>query len=110
MSVVIAYSVVTTDKSFIKLYDKNMNNIKYLNEDSEVINDSVDNPNDLEKYARQIAKMYKLKYNDDDTISCDVNRLKEMKLAHKLISSKMACGKIKYCSPDERYYFTVDFE
>ena len=42
-----------------------MNNIKYLNEDSEVINDSVDNPNDLEKYARQIAKMYKLKYNDD---------------------------------------------
>ena len=94
-----------------------MNNIKYLNEDfhntekdSEVINDSVDNPNDLEKYARQVAKMYKLKYNDDDTITCDVNQLKEMKLVHKLISSKMDCGKIKYCSPAERYYFTVDFE
>ena len=87
-----------------------MNNIKYLNEDSEVINDSVDNPNDLEKYARQIAKMYKLKYNDDYTISCDVNQLKEMKLTHKLITSKMDCGKIKYCSPAERYYFTVDFE
>ena len=81
-----------------------MNNVKYLNEDSEIINESVVNlnPKDLEKYARQVAKMYKLKYNDDDTITCDVN--------HKLISSKMDCGKIKYCSPVERYYFTVDFE
>lgn len=94
-----------------------MKNIKYLNEDfydteedSEVINEAVDNTTMLEKYARQVAKMYKLKYNDDDTISCDVNQLKEMKLAHKLITSKMDCGKIKYCSPDKRYYFTVDFE
>ena len=88
-----------------------MNSIKYLNEASEIINESVVNPNDLEKYARQIAKMYKLKYNDDDdTITCNVNQLKEMELAHKLISSKMDCGKIKYCSPDKRYYFTVDFE
>ena len=79
-------------------------------EDSEVINEAVDNTTMLEKYARQVAKMYKLKYNDDDTISCDVNQLKEMKLAHKLITSKMDCGKIKYCSPDKRYYFTVDFE
>lgn len=87
-----------------------MKNIKYLNEDSEIINESVVNPKDLEKYARKIAKMYKLKYNDDDTITCDENQLKEMELAHKLISSKMDCGKIKYCSPDKRYYFTVDFE
>lgn len=94
-----------------------MNSIKYLNEDfhnteedSEVINEAVDNTKVLEKYARQVAKMYKLKYNDDDTITCDVNQLKEMELAHKLISSKMDCGKIKYCSPDKRYYFTVDFE
>lgn len=93
-----------------------MNNIKYSDEDFHDIeedfevNESVVNPKDLEKYARKIAKMYKLKYNDDDTITCDVNQLKEMKLAHKLISSKMDCGKIKYCSPDERYYFTVDFE
>ena len=94
-----------------------MKNIKYLNEDfydteedSEVINEAVDNTTMLEKYARQVAKMYKLKYNDDDTISCDVNQLKEMKLAHKLITSKMDCGKIKYCRPDKRYYFTVDFE
>lgn len=86
-----------------------MNSIKYLNEDSENINESVVNPEYLEKYARQVAKMYKLKYNDD-TITCDVNQLKEMELAHKLISSKMGCGIIKYCSPDERYYFTVDFE
>ena len=90
--------------------------IKYLNEDfhgtenSEVINESVDNPKDLEKYARKIAKIYKLKSNNDDTITCDVNQLKEMELTHKLISSKMDCGKIKYCSPDKRYYFTVDFE
>ena len=94
-----------------------MNNIKYLNEifhdieeDSEIINEAVDNPKDLEKYARKIANMHKLKYNDDDTITSDVNQLKEMELAHKLISSKMDCGKIKYCSPDKRYYFTVDFE
>ena len=89
-----------------------MDNIKHLNEDSEIINESVVNPNpkDLEKYARKIAKIYKLKYNDDDTITCDANQLKEMELTHKLISSKMDCGKIKYCSPDKRYYFTVDFE
>ena len=86
--------------------DEDFHNIE---EDSEV-NESVVNPKDFEKYARQVAKMYKLKYNDDDTISCDINQLEEMELAHKLISSKMDCGKIKYCSPAERYYFTVDFE
>lgn len=94
-----------------------MNNVKHSDEDFhdikddyEVINEAVDNTTMLEKYARQVAKMYKLKYNDDDTISCDINQLKEIDLVHKLISSKMDCGKIKYCSPDKRYYFTVDFE
>ena len=90
-----------------------MKNIKYSDDTEdvyEVINEAVDITTMLEKYARQVAKMYKLKYNDDDTISCDINQLEEMELAHKLISSKMACGKIKYCSPGERYYFTVDFE
>lgn len=93
-----------------------MNNVKYLNEDFHSteedyeVDEYVVNPKDLEKYARKIAKMYKLKYNDDDTITCSVNQLKEMELAHKLISSKMDCGKIKYCNPDERYYFIVDFE
>lgn len=81
-----------------------------IEEDSEVINEAVVKPKDLEKYARQVAKMYKLKYNDDDTITCYANQLKEIELVHKLISSKMDCGKIKYCSPAQRYYFTVDFE
>ena len=93
-----------------------MNNIKYLNEDFHNIeedfevNESVVNPKDLEKYARQVAKMHKLKYNDDDTITCDVNQLKEMKLAHKTLSNKMICGRIKYCGADKYYFFTVDFE
>lgn len=87
-----------------------MNSIKYLNEDSEIINEFVVNPNDLEKYARQIAKKYKLDYDDDDSIVASPSQIKQLEMAHKILSDKMICGRIKYCGADRYYFFTVDFE
>lgn len=94
-----------------------MNNIKYLNEDfnsteedSETINEAVDNPKDLEKYARKIAKKYKLDYDDDDSIVASPSQIKQLEMAHKILSDKMICSGIKYCSADKYYFFTVDFD
>lgn len=94
-----------------------MNNIKSLNEDfhnteedSEVMNEAVDNPKDLKKYAQQIAKKYKLDYDDDDSIVANPSQIKQLEMAHKILLQKMICGKIKYCGADKYYFFTVDFE
>ena len=93
-----------------------MKNIKYLNEDfydteedSEVINEAVDNPKDLKKYAQQIAKKYKLDY-DDDSIVASPSQIKQLEMAHKILSDKMICSRIKYCGADKYYFFTVDFD
>lgn len=92
-----------------------MNNIKHsdedfydIEEDSEV-DESVVNPNDLEKYARKIAKKYKLDY-DDDSIVASPSQIKQLEMAHKILSDKMICGRIKYCGAYKYYFFTVDFE
>ena len=94
-----------------------MKNIKYLNEDfydpeesSEVINEAVDNPKDLKKYAQQIAKKYKLDYDDDDSIVASSSQIKQLEMAHKILSHKMICGRIRYCGADKYYFFTVDFD
>ena len=93
-----------------------MNNIKYsdedfydIEEDSEV-DESVVNPNDLEKYARKIAKKYKLDYDDDNSIVASPSQIKQLEMAHKILSDKMICSRIKYCGADKYYFFTVDFE
>ena len=92
-----------------------MNNIKHsdedfydIEEDSEV-DESVVNPNDLEKYARKIAKKYKLDY-DDDSIVASPSQIKQLEMDHKILSDKMICGRIKYCGAYKYYFFTVDFE
>ena len=94
-----------------------MKNIKYLNEDfydteedSEVINEAVDNPKDLKKYAQQIEKKYKLDYDDDDSIVASPSQIKQLEIAHKILSHKMICGIIRYCGADKYYFFTVDFD
>lgn len=94
-----------------------MNNIKHSPEDFhntekdyEIINEAVDNPKDLEKYARKIAKKYKLDYDDDDSIVASLSQIKQLEMAHKILSDKMICGRIKYCGADKYYFFTVDFE
>lgn len=94
-----------------------MKNIKYLNEDfydkeedSEVMNEAVDNPKDLKKYAQQIAKKYKLDYDDDDSIVASPSQIKQLEMAHKILSHKMICGRIRYCGADKYYFFTVDFD
>ena len=93
-----------------------MNNIKYSDEDfydiEEVseVDESVVNHNDLEKYARKIAKKYKLDYDDDDSIVASPSQIKQLEMAHKILSDKMICGRIKYCGADKYYFFTVDFK
>ena len=87
-----------------------MDNIKHLNEYSEVINESVVNPKDLENYARKIAKKYKLDYDDDDSIVASPSQIKQLEMAHKILSHKMICGRIRYCGADKYYFFTVDFD
>lgn len=93
-----------------------MNNIKYLDEDfhdieeDSEVNESVVNLKDLEKYARKIAKKYKLDYDDDDSIVASPSQIKQLEMAHKTLSHKMICGRISYCGADKYYFFTVDFE
>ena len=93
-----------------------MNNNKYLNEDFHgteedyEVDESVVNPEDLEKYARKIAKKYKLDYDDDDSIVASPSQIKQLEMAHKILSDKMICGRIKYCGAYKYYFFTVDFE
>ena len=93
-----------------------MNNIKYLDEDfhdieeDSEVNESVVNLKDLEKYARKIAKKYKLDYDDDDSIVASPSQIKQLEMAHKILLQKMICGRIKYCGADKYYFFTVDFD
>lgn len=93
-----------------------MNNVKYSNEDchrieeDSEVDESVVNPEDLEKYARKVAKKYKLDYDDDDSIVASPSQIKQLEMAHKILSYKMICSRIKYCGADKYYFFTVDFD